>query len=45
MCTKNYNRMMYGSLDMVHNMDGQKKWFIEGGAPPKNWLLKLSFFA
>ena len=44
MYTKNYNWMMYGSLDMVHNMDRQKKWLIEVGAPPKNWLLKRIFF-
>ena len=38
MCTKNYDQMMYSSWDMVHNrqMDGQKKWHIEVGAPPKN---------
>ena len=42
MCNKNYDQMMYGSWDMVCNRqtggrtDGQKKWHIELGAPPKN---------
>ena len=38
MYTKNYNQMMCDSWDMVHNewMNGQKKWHIEVGAPPKN---------
>ena len=38
MCTKNYDHMMYGSWDMVHNrwMDEQiTKWHLEMGAPPK----------
>ena len=41
MCTKNYDQMMYSSWDMVHEKrtdgqtDGQKKWHIEVGAPPK----------
>ena len=41
MCTKNNDHMMYGSWNMVCNklmdrqMDGQKKWHIEVGAPPK----------
>ena len=45
-CTKNYDRMMYGSWDMVHNRrtdrqterwtDRWKKWHIEVGVPPKN---------
>ena len=38
MCTKNNDHMMYGSWDMVRNrhkqMDWQKKWHIEVGAPP-----------
>ena len=41
MRTKNYDQMMYGSWDMVCNrqMDGQKKWHIEVGTPPRNWTL------
>ena len=37
-CLKNYDQMMYGSWDMVCNrqMDRQKKWHKEEGAPPKN---------
>ena len=44
-CTKNYDQMMHSSWDMLHNRemdgqmdrqtDGQKKWHIEVGAPPK----------
>ena len=40
-CNKNYDQMMYGSWDMVHDRrtDGQtnsqKKWHIEVGDPPK----------
>ena len=43
-CTKNYDHMMYGSWDMVYNRwtdgetdrtDGQKKWHIAVGTPPK----------
>ena len=35
MCTKNYDQMMYGPWDMVHNrqMDKWKKWHIEVSAP------------
>ena len=43
MCTKNYDQMMYGSWDMVHDrgtdgltdrrMEGWKKWHIRGGCP------------
>ena len=46
MCTKNYDQMMYSSWGMVRDgqtdrwtderMDGQKNWYIEVGAPPKN---------
>ena len=41
MCTKNWDQMIYGSWDLVHDRqtdrqtDG-KKWQIEVGAPPKN---------
>ena len=41
MCAKNYDQMMDGSWDMVHNVrtdrqtDRPKKWHIEVGAPPK----------
>ena len=37
MCTKNYDQMMYSSWDIVCDRwtDGQKKWYIEEGAPPK----------
>ena len=37
-CTKNYDQMMYGSWDMVHDRqtDRRKKWHIEVGAPTKN---------
>ena len=40
MCTKNYDQIMYCSWDMMCNRqtDGQKKWHIEVGAPPKNIL-------
>ena len=40
---KNYDQMMYSSWDMVRDrqMDGQKKWHIEVGAPPKNSRHKL----
>ena len=36
MCTKNYDQMMYGSWDMVHNRqtDGQsEKMTYRGGCP------------
>ena len=35
---KNYDHMMYGSQDIVHEArtDGWKKWHIEVGTPPKN---------
>ena len=42
MCAKNYDHMMYSSQDIVPNRwidrqtNGQKKWHIEVGAPPKN---------
>ena len=41
MCAKNYDQMMYGSWDMLHDRrtdkqtNGQKKWHVEVGAPPK----------
>ena len=37
MCTKNYDQMMHSSWDIVCDRwtDGQKKWYIEEGAPPK----------
>ena len=44
MCNKNYDQMMYGSLDMVHDRqmdgqtDGQKKGHTGVGAPLKNSL-------
>ena len=43
MCTKNYDQVMYGSWEMVCKgwADGQKKWHIEVGAPPKNKNKKL----
>ena len=43
-CTKNYDQTMYSSWDMLRDrrtdgqMDGQKKWHIEVGAPPKKLL-------
>ena len=50
MCTKNYDQIMYGSWNMVHDgqtdgwtyghIDRQKKWHIEVGALPKNWKKK-----
>ena len=45
-CTKNYDQMMQGSWDMVHDRqtDGQKKRYIEVGAPPKNFILILNAF-
>ena len=38
MCTKNYYQMMYSFWNIVHDrqMDEQKKWHTEVGAPPKN---------
>ena len=42
MYTKNYDQNMCGSWDMVHDggtdwwTDGQKRWHIEPGVPPKN---------
>ena len=42
MCTKNYDQMMHGSWDMVHDRqtdrrtEGQKKWHVKVGTPPKN---------
>ena len=45
MCTKNYDHMMYGSLDMVCDrwMDGRKKWHIAVGAPPKKCIIITKF--
>ena len=47
MCTKNYHQMIYDSWELLCNgqtdrwtdwwMNGQKKWHIEVGAPPKKW--------
>ena len=45
-CTKNYNQMIYGSWDTVHDRqtegqtNGQKKWHTEVGAPPKNKMVR-----
>ena len=48
MCTKKNDHMMYGSWNMVGNrqmdkqMDRQKKWHIEVGAPPKYcWVVAI----
>ena len=47
MCTKNYDQMMYGSRDMMHDRwtdrrtDGQKKYQIEVGTPPKKSCKKI----
>ena len=47
MCTQNDDQMMYDSWDIVRDertdrrTDGQKKWHIEVGAPPKNLLMFL----
>ena len=40
MCTKNYDQMIYGSWDKARDgrTDGQKKWHMEVGVPPKNDL-------
>ena len=46
---KHYDYMIYGSWDMVTTigqtdgqtdgmMDWQKKWYIDVGAPPKNYI-------
>ena len=45
MCAKNYDKMTYGSWDMVcdgwtdRQTDRWKKWHTEVGAPPKNKYL------
>ena len=44
MRTRNYDKMMYGSWEIVHNrrMDGQtEKVTYEVGAPPKNRSYKI----
>ena len=50
MCTKNYDQIMYGPWNMVHDgqtdgwtygyIDRQKKWHIEVHTLPKNWKKK-----
>ena len=49
MSVKNYDQMMYGSWDMMHDRrmdrrtDRRKKWHIEVGAPPKK-RSKIPYF-
>ena len=45
MCTKNYDHMMNGSLDMVcdRRMDGRKKWPIVVGATPEKYIIVTKF--
>ena len=45
-CTKNYDKMVYGSWDMLCDgwTDGRKKWHTEVYAPPKKKHLPLDYF-